>query len=358
MTDVTVIKRVRMPKDEKGNDPNDHRDDPEFVEKLNRKQLPNLGWIGKFKLTKEEAQELAHPEWIYEDLIVSGHVIAIVAAPGAGKTTIMLFIAGELAADYTVIYVNADVGQGDVKAMQAYANEKGFELLLPDMKVGLSMTDVVAQLEQMNSENADYRGIVFIFDTLKKMTDVINKARAKELYKTLRGLTAKGMTIPLLCHTNKYTDVDGNPIYEGTGDLRSDVDDLIYLIPKKNDGSMTVSTDPLSSTAKRRGTHQPITFTITPERKVCREHGYVNTAAMARAERQREEDETIIDAITESLQAGKYRQTEIVGYCKESYGISRKATERVLTRYRSAPIHLWKREKGMEKNAWLYELMG
>ena len=39
--------------------------------------------------------------------------------------------------------------------------------------------------------------------------------------------------------------INGKPIYEGTGDLRSDVDELIYFIPEKHeDGSMTVSTDP------------------------------------------------------------------------------------------------------------------
>ena len=53
-----------------------------------------------------------------------------------------------------------------------------------------------------------FSGQVFIFDTLKKMTDVINKRAAKDLLATLRGLSTKGMTIILLAHTNKYKGAD------------------------------------------------------------------------------------------------------------------------------------------------------
>ena len=319
------------------------------------KPKPNMGWIEKFKLTEAEVDELVDPEWIYENLIIKGHLILNPADPGAGKTTIMLDVAGEIAGDYEVIYVNADVGCGDVKAMQAQADERGFHLLLPDMKAGLSMDDVVNRVISMNQIDANYSNIVFIFDTLKKMTDVINKTRAKELLKTLRGLTAKGMTIILLAHTNKYTDADGHPIYEGTGDLRSDVDDLIYFIPKKNeDGSMTVSTDPISLTAKRRGTHQPITFRISANREVSRTDVYVDTAAQVKTEKQMEQDKTIIEAVTEAIESGKFKRTEIVSYCSHAEIAGRKSVEAVLRRHEGK---LWTCTKGFQKNAWIYALI-
>jgi hypothetical protein len=315
---------------------------------------PDMTWINTFLLTEAEVEKLIDPDWIYENLIIQGHLIAIPASPGAGKTTIMMHLAGEIADNYTVCYVNADVGGGDVKAMQTLANEKGFNLLLPDMKHGLSMDDVVKRLVGMNQISADYGNYIFIFDTLKKMVDVISKKRATELFKTLRGLTAKGMTIVLLAHTNKYNDADGRPIYEGTGDLRSDVDDLIYLIPKKNpDGTMTVSTDPLSATAKRRGLHQPITFEISTTRKVTRAE-YVDTGTMVLAEKQREGDATIIEAVTEAIQKDKYRQTEIVDWCREHHGIGRRSCEAVMKRYKG---RLWSVEKGFQNNTCLYTLI-
>ena len=321
------------------------------------KQAADLGWIENFKLTEQEVNELTDPKWIYENLLIQGHLLATPGAPGAAKTTIWLHIAGEIAVDYEVCYVMADVGSSDIKLMQRQADEHGFHLLLPDMKAGLSMQDVVRRITKMNEVNADYSRHVFIFDTLKKMTDVINKTKAKELYRILRGLTAKGMTVVLLAHTNKYNDAEGLPVYEGTGDLRADVDELIYFIPKKNpDGSLTVSTDPLSTTAKRRGTHQPITFNITRDREVSRAD-YVNTAAAVREEKQREEDAVIIEAITQALQAGKCKHTQIVAYCKERYGIGRRSTEPVLRRYRSGPFPFWERQKSLKDNAWIYELL-
>lgn len=350
---MTTIKTATLPRDERGNDPNDFRDDPEFVAKLAGKEKPRLGWIEGFKLTKEEAEELSNPEWIYENLIIQGHLIVIPAPPNGGKTTILMHIAGELAADYEVCYVNADVGSGDVKIMQAQADEKGFHLLLPDMKAGQSMDNVVGMITAMNEKDADYRNIIFFFDTLKKMTDVINKSKAKQLYKILRGLTAKGMTIILLAHTNKYNDGDGKPIYEGTGDTRSDVDELIYLISKKDeDGSMTVSTDP----DKVRGVFEPITFYISPDREVTRTNSFIDVASDIAAIRERERDSTIIEAITEVLQDGECKQVQIVDHCHEYHKIGRKPVERVLKHYCDPPNKLWNRRRAFEKNAWLYRL--
>lgn len=192
---MTGIIKMKTPNQGAGKDPNDAyvNNDGGFKQRLEakisdagRKIKPDMGWISEFELTDDEVEELTDPEWIYENLIIKSHLIAIPASPGAGKTTIMMQVAGEIAADYEVVYVNADVGGGDVKLMQELATQKDFHLLLPDMKVGLSMDNVVQKLIDMNNINADYSDTVFIGDTLKKMTDVINKSRAKELYKVLR----------------------------------------------------------------------------------------------------------------------------------------------------------------------------
>ncbi|MGD8854501.1 MAG: AAA family ATPase, partial [Gammaproteobacteria bacterium] len=314
---------------------------------------PDMSWATEYVLTDKEAEEMSDPDWIYENLIIQGHLIVIPAPANAGKTTILMHIAGELAADYKVFYVNADVSGGDAKKMVSEAREKGYKLLLPDMKAGRSMDDVVKKVLGMNKINADYSGCVFFFDTLKKMTDVISKSRAKELYKTLRGLTAKGMTIVLLAHTNKYNDAEGRPIYEGTVDLRNDVDEMIYLVSQHHDdGGVTVSTLP----DKKRGSHQPITFKISPHRKVTQVPEYVDVVAQTKEAEQRERDATIIEAISDAIRQGKPRQTEIVGDCRE-HGIGRRTVERVLQRYSGGPDRLWRREKAFQNNATIYSLV-
>ena len=313
-----------------------------------------LEWIDAFTLTPEEEAMLTDAKWIYPNLIIQGHVIAIPARPNGGKTTLLTHIAGEIANDYRVIYVNADVGGSEAKPMLEHARKHGYTMLLPDMKAGLSMDDVVAQLERMNEASADYSGMVFIFDTLKKMADMINKSSLKKVLATLRGLSAKGMTIVLLAHTNKYDGPDGRPVFEGTADLRADVDELIYLIPLKNpDGTMTISTDP----DKVRGSFQPITFTVTPDRQVIPCNQYVDVAELNRAAEALEHDETIIEAISEAIMSKHCKQAEIIAFCNERYGFSRRQIEPVLIRYSSPPAKKWRREKGMAKNAWVHELI-
>lgn len=317
------------------------------------KTEPSLAWVESFLLTDEEKQMLTDPKWIYPDLIIQGHVIAVPAKPNGGKTTLFTHIAGEIAADYQVFYVNADVSGSDVKPMLAHADSHGYKMLLPDMKTGLSMDDVVAQLERMNAANADYTGTVFIFDTLKKCADMINKSSLKKLLATFRGLSAKGMTIVLLSHTNKYDGPDGRPVFEGTADLRADVDELIYLIPRKNpDGSMTVSTDP----DKVRGVFRPITFSVTTDRQVTRCKDFVDVAEQNRVDQSLERDATLIEAIAEAIAAKLCKQAEIVSFCHERYGFGRRQVEPILIRYSKPPVKRWKREKGFS-NSWIHELL-
>ncbi len=350
---MTTVKTSILPNDEAGNDPNDHRYDSSYLKRLETlKKKPSMDWVDGFILTDEEAAMISDPQWIYPNLIIQGHVIAIPAPPNGGKTTIFMWLASQIATDYHVYYVNADVSGGDAKKMILDANKFGYDMLLPDMKVGLSMDNVVKNLEEMNEANADYSEVIFIFDTLKKMTDVINKSKAKQLYKTFRGLSGKGMTIILLGHTNKYDDKEGRPIYEGTGDLRADVDELIYLIPKKNDdGSMTVSTNP----DKVRGSFKPITFTISAEREVFQSEEYVDVAKIQKVTCQQEQDEPAIEAISDALQSGKTKQIEIITHCK-NYSIGKRTVANVLKRYQHPPVKLWSRNKGFQNNTWLYQL--
>src|SRR4030095_11530846 len=83
---------------------------------------------------------------------------------------ITFWIAAQIAKDYRVVYVNADVSASDAKHYHAIAEKTGIELLLPDMKAGLSMQHVVKHLEAMNATGGNYERVVMIFDTLKKMT--------------------------------------------------------------------------------------------------------------------------------------------------------------------------------------------
>ncbi len=325
----------------------------------NQNPQPNLfDWADEYILTDDEIKAISEPEWIIENLIISGHVILIPAEPNAGKTTIFFHLAGEMIKQgHHVYYVNTDISGGDAKPLASSAKDKGINLLLPDMKLGLSMQSVIAQLTKLSEANESLNNTVFIFDTLKKMLNVLNKSDAKCFFQLIRKLSAKGMTIILLAHTNKYTDNEGKPIYEGTGDMRSDVDELIYLIPQKHsDGSMTVTTAP----DKVRGSFEPITFNIDRNRNVSIASQAVDTALANQVQSELSNDQHVIDAIKEAIQSGAETQKEIIELCAD-VNVGERLVKKVLVKYGHDgstdsvyPI-FWNKAQG-GKNSYIYSL--
>jgi len=321
---------------------------------LSEKRPDHFNWLEDFTVSTAEAERFADPDWIEKGLIVQGHLHIIAAEPNGGKTTIFFHLAGCMVkAGFNVVYVNADISAGDAKLMVKQAHQTGVKLLLPEMKAGKSMDDIVKNLITLNDSGTDLFGYVFIFDTLKKMTDVINKSASKRLLKLLRSMTAKSATVICLAHTNKYSGHDGKPIYEGTGDIRSDVDNLIYLIPEKRpDGSMLVSAIP----DKQRAALEKITFEISPQRKVKRLDEYHDIAGEKKRFTERERDQDIIEHISAAIQAKQIKQCDIVSFCKD-VGISRNQTLGCLKRYEKGNDCLWKATAGLEKNAKFYGLV-
>ncbi len=161
-------------------------------------------WTKEYIVSREDAEKIANPKWIIEDLVISGHVILIPAEPNAGKTTLFFSLAGEMVEKgYKVYYVNSDVSGGDAKYYITHAERMKIELLLPDLKVGKSMNKIIKSLMEMLDSDIQFSNNIFIFDTLKKMVDVLSKSKAKKLFKLLRKLSAKGMTVILECpHKN------------------------------------------------------------------------------------------------------------------------------------------------------------
>lgn len=305
------------------------------------------------EMTAEQVAKLADQKYIEPGLIVHGHIIVLPAPPNAGKTSIVFFhLAPRWTGQYTVLYVDADSNPSDVKRMHAHAAKSGIRYITPDYIEGGSAEKTLKDFQSLAATDADLSSYVLVIDTLKKFANVLQKEGMRALMKLFRKLSSKGMTVLLLAHTNKYRDPEGNLVFEGVGDLKSDCDEMIFFEPKENsDGSLTVST----RRDKSRALIGKFTWTIHRDRTVTQESDYVDVLADSRREAMREKDQPVLEAITELLASGAIKsQTEILAHCA-AFRFAEKRVRAVLQRYSG---DLWREEKPFQRGApWRYQRM-
>ena len=300
--------------------------------------------LNGFSTTEELMKEIADVQFCWMNLLVQGHMTVICSKGNGGKTTIMVRACEEMVkSGYEIFYVNADASADQLKQYHAHATKHGYSLLAPDLHLGKSAEDVFNLLTEMSKAHENYSGTVLILDTMKKFVALMNKSLIGRFNSILRALTAKGMTIICLAHTNKHDDKDGKPVFEGTGDVRNDFDELIYLIPVKNeDGSLIVSTD---VDKIRASGVKNYTFDISPDRRVTVRDRYEDTLNLHQIQAGMERDSKTIDFVFDSIKADSKSIQEIQAEAKtQGIGISKDTIRRVVTSYSSdcSQAPLWK----------------
>lgn len=292
-------------------------------------------WLGKLtdmKTTEHLMESIQDTQFAWRKLIPQGHMVILCARAGDGKTTIMVKAAADMAAGgYEVIYINADASADQLKDYHRHAVDNNYTLVAPDLHVGKSVKDVVESLSKLAQTATDLSNMVLFLDTIKKFTDMIQKQKAKDFFNILRSLTTKGMTIVSLGHTNKYNDADGKPIYEGTGDVRNDFDDLIYLVAVKNDvGNLLVST--ILDKERAMGMCNE-TFEIDKQtRGVTIKDQFIDTIEMSVRKKAREVDADLIAFISGAIAFGAKSIEDLYSEAKSSgFSFSKRQVRRVVS---------------------------
>lgn len=354
--DTENIVRVKLPK----GDPHD-RYLSKDLKVATEKEIPDpLAWLKGFELTKADVEQIENQQYVVPGFIPEGHITAIVGRAGVGKTSIVFWLAlTEMGKrDYKVIYVHADTHPVEAKEFKARADQAGVRYLTPDMMVGKSMRDVLANFQRMAAAGERLDKVVIIFDTVKKLTTMIQKQAMSQLMATLRLIVARGASVVLLGHVNKHKGADGKDVYEGTGDLENDADNLIYLVGSKADGDLLVSSvcKPGDGQGKMRANIEKLSWKIDAERQVFRMDEYQDTQAMRVKAAQREKDESYIESITEAIKAGNHKQVDITTYCKERHKHGDKRVRDTLKRWIGQE---WTCDQNTySNNAKWYELIG
>jgi hypothetical protein len=181
--------------------------------------------------SEEMSKRMLEDKFVLRDMAILGQLTAFYAAPNTGKTLIILkglieqINSGELQAENTY-YVNADDhGKGAVEKT-ALAEASGFEMLIPNEQDFQTKLLLPMLRQLIDAKRA--KGIVFVFDTLKKFCDLMDKKSASNFGKLGREFVQAGGTLIVLAHTNKHKK-DGEPVYGGTSDIVDDADCVFTL---------------------------------------------------------------------------------------------------------------------------------
>lgn len=301
-----------------------------------------LDTLSRWVVTEDHVNAMAETRMIWRDLIAETHLGVWSAPANGGKTTVAKFAAGELAARFRVLYFQEDASSGDIPALFQHARDHGYQLL--SSAITGSTEEQIAALRKMIKLGARLDGVVMFFDTLKKYADLMSKGGSREFFKLMRSLTQLGATIVLLGHTNKHRGVDGKLMFEGVGDVRNDVDELIYIDSTEKDArgmrTMTMRPDKVRCAAKET------TFELdTRSMSIRALDSVVNVAAILERQRQLEEDRPLIDAINAALAKGGMKHTELRDAVVKATGEGKTAVTRVIERYVSEdlddPHALW-----------------
>lgn len=301
----------------------------------------------KMAMTPERVQKIEGAELIYEKLIAKGLITVIAAPPNGGKTTIAMHIAKVLAArGFQVVYIDYDSAGIHVREYFEYSKSSNFDYWA-EMDSGIDAQQLVDSLVAASKDETNHSECIYIFDTLKKFTNLMTKGKVADFMSKMRILTRHGSTVILLAHTNKRPELDGNYLFEGVGDVKNDCDNLFYLIPMKNtDNSMTVTVD-LENGGKKKALLEPCTFVIQANRTVNLSEEYAQPEDVKNHELDKDNIETILKLLTR----GELNESALVDLCQQQ-GISRRNSRRILRTYQ-----YWSVRKG-DKNATLYSCNG
>ena len=369
---MTNIMSLSLPRDERGNDPNDHRDDPNYVEKIT---APAESLLSKFTLNGRAADmktKMLEDKFVLGRMAILGQSTVFYAKPNAGKTLLAIrLIADGIASGEIdgkdVFYINADDNYKGLVFKLEMAERMGFNMLAPGhLGFGAEMlSEILANLITTD----DARGKIIVLDTVKKFVDLMRKDRASLFGTNVRQFVSNGGTVIMLAHVNKHPDDDGKPIFAGTSDLVDDADCaymLDVLADDKATGTRTVKFDNFKSRgdvaheavyeydAGKGVTYQRRLDSIRAVGDQERDKAKSRKRTEANLERNRD----AVEALKESIREGVTRKTELVKDAHERSGIPKARIKKALADHTGNKVdeaQFWHlRIEG--KNAHIYQL--
>ena len=208
-------------------------DSPTILSEKPHSEVPSgslLDRVKSFSITGQSTElkrKALSDKFIMDRIAILGQWTAIYAAPGTGKTLLTLWMLADqlsngLIQGNQVFYVNADDNYKGMTEKLEIAEKCGLEVLVPNFN-GFNVDQILPIMKAL-AKSDQARGIIFVLDTLKKFTDLMDKRISSHFGNTAREFIAAGGSLIVLAHTNKHKDVEGKAIYSGTSDIVDDAD--------------------------------------------------------------------------------------------------------------------------------------
>ncbi len=307
-------------------------------------------------------------EPVLGQIAMRGQYTLIFAAPGKGKTLLMLHLIEKGIADGSldpnhVFYVNADDSEHGMLEKLKLAEELGIGMLVPGFN-RFSAKQLPGLLFELGQSGLASETIV-ILDTLKKATPTNDKARISAFNGAVRPFCTLGGTFIALHHVNKNRNDEGEVVFSGTSDLVDDID-AGYIID-------IVSTDELTKTQivifKRIKGRGGVVHNAAFRYSIADGLSYKDLLASVEevdpdtlaAVRQGELDkaqEPIIEGIKTSIRAGTTLKMGLIRSVANQLGASQRQVKQVLEDHTGTdPMrHHWTFTKG-DRGALNYSLL-
>ncbi len=227
-------------------------------------------------------------------VIYDGTLNVIYAKSGSGKTKMAVILTMEIAKNHPekmIYYFAADLSNDDVAEIAEMIEELGLtNFYLDQDQTGdsfLEMMDEIAGAEDIDK-------IVFVVDTLKKISAVNNKDAMSKTFGRLKKATIRGATGIIIAHTNK----DGLTI-SGTAEVEQDSDNVL-TVEAEYQGEDKMKATIRASELRCRSRIQPLTLEISRD-------GFdytildkpVNLAAVEQAEKETHQKGNIVEIAQE-----------------------------------------------------------
>jgi len=334
--------------------------------------------LNQYSLTGQSARlrrQMLVDKFVLNKIAILGQWTTIYGAPNSGKTLLTKWLLREaLLSDEidgeSLYYINADDNYRGLVDKIELAEVWGMHVIAPHHN-GFDIAQIAALMSEMG-HGGTARGAVFILDTLKKFTDLMDKRAASEFGQVARGFVSAGGTLIALAHTNKHPDAEGKRVYSGTSDIVDD-SDCCFVIDKVSSeerNGVTTHTVEFNNIKARGDVASTVGFTFE------RRHGQSYEALIdtvkrlerndlddikgkASVESELEHDAPIIEAICTVISAGTVSKSKIVQKAHELSGKSSANVRKVLDK-RTGEIfelgHRWRTRK-QAHNRHVYEIL-